>query len=167
MPISVNDYLSVSVVREMFSYDEQTGLLTRKTKTGRFDRTGQVAGCVKKCGYVRVQIGKRIYQGHRIAWAVYYGEWPNEFIDHINGNRSDNRICNLRDVSHQKNTMNSKIRSNNRSGYKGVYKMRNKFMAQIHFNGSKIRLGLFETAELAHLKYVEAAKLYHGEYANF
>jgi hypothetical protein len=88
-----------------------------------------------------------------------------EKCDHINGNHLDNRRCNLRIANHTQNMRNSKIRVNNTSGYKGVYKKRNKWAARIKVNGKNIWLGVFVTPELAYFAYCEAAKKYHGEFA--
>lgn len=80
---------------------------------------GSVAGSLNSEGYLLVWIDKINYKCHRLAWLYTYGCWPDN-IDHINGNRSDNRIENIRSVSAHENTKNQKIRSDNTSGFTGV-----------------------------------------------
>lgn len=159
------DDISISRLNELFEYNQETGSLVWKDVTKRRDLIGSEAGCVKACGYIRIQINGSMYSAHRIAWALHFGEWPTLSIDHINGIKTDNKISNLRDVSHRKNMMNSRIRKSNKCGFKGVYKKRNKYQAQISVDGKLIRLGCFETAEMAHQAYSVAAKKYHGEFS--
>jgi len=103
------------------------------------------------------------YQAHRVIWAMFHGEWPMNQIDHINGDRSDNRILNLREADFFQNSQNAKIRRDNTSGYPGVTfsKDRNQWTARICINGKKIYLGYFLTAELATEARKEAEKK-HG-----
>ena len=74
----------------------------------------------KNDGYKRGLIWRQTYPAHRIAWAVFYGSWPSDQIDHINGVKDDNRISNLRDVTHAENNKNKSMQSNNTSGVNGV-----------------------------------------------
>lgn len=91
------------------------------------------------------------YRAHRVAWAITHGEWPTSDIDHINGVRDDNRICNLRAVTRSQNRRNSSMRSDNKSGITGVAldKKFNVWRAQIHVDGKHITLGAFPTFEAA------------------
>lgn len=114
-------------------------------------------------GYVMVGLlGKRIYL-HRLIWLREYGEWPDQ-VDHINGNRSDNRLCNLRNVTNQENSRNSKRNKNNTSGQTGVYfnKRANKWQSYIYDReGNSIYLGLFERFEDA-VAVRKAAEIKYG-----
>jgi HNH endonuclease len=166
MPIAPRTDISVEKIKELFDYFPLSGLLIWKANTGKRNRIGMVAGCIKDTGYVRIQLEKRMLLAHRVAWAIYYGEWPSAFIDHINSKREDNRIENLRSVTHQQNTMNSSVRSHNSTGFKGVQKQKYGFCARIVFQGRCIRLGYFKTPEEAHQAYEVAAKNYHDEFAN-
>lgn len=88
-------------------------------------------------------------------------------VDHVNGNSLDNRIANLRICTHAENMRNQKAYKNAKSGFKGVYRYKNRtWTAQIQINGKKKNLGYFETPEKAHAAYVAAAKELHGQYAN-
>jgi hypothetical protein len=118
-------------------------------------------------GYISLKFLKKTTYAHRIIFLYHYGYTPN-FIDHINGNKSDNRIENLRDVTRCQNMMNVKKSSKNTSGYKGVsfHKNRKKWIAQIKLNKKNFHLGVFESAEKAYEEYCRVAIEYHGEYAN-
>jgi uncharacterized membrane protein len=104
------------------------------------------------------------YRAHRICWFHTYGVWPTHDIDHINGDKSDNRISNLRDVPKSINIQNEKrARKNNASGLMGVVfrKDRNKWTATVRVNGKPKRLGSFSTPEEAHQAYLDGKRLYH------
>lgn len=149
-------------VRELFDYDAENGILIRKK-----DEYGRVVNrpCGHKPinrGYGEVGIAGKTYKVHRIIWLWYYGDWPVNFIDHINQNKMDNRIENLRDVSNSENIQNTKLYSTNSSSYPGVSfnKHANKFMAYIWINNKRLYLGYFATAEEAFLAY-QLAKIEH------
>lgn len=97
--------------------------------------------------YLHGLINSKTFKAHRVAWAIHYGEWPKNFIDHINGDVSDNRISNLRDVSRQDNSLNSKMMRNNTSGYVGVslHTMTGRWQAYAGINGKTVYLGLYES----------------------
>jgi hypothetical protein len=100
---------------------------------------------VSKQGYRVGNINSSLYRAHRIAWALHYGEDPENQIDHINGIRTDNRIENLRVVTNKENSWNQKLRSTNKSGYNGVSwcKMMNKWVARATVNGVEHKIGYF------------------------
>lgn len=110
-------------------------------------------------GYIAVCIDGANYTAHRVAWALATGAWPNGVIDHINGNRADNRICNLRDVGQTENMQNVHApKSNNKLGFRGVslHRRSNKFAARVMHNGKYISLGLYQTPEEASAAYQRA-----------
>lgn len=113
----------VAMLREVFSIDPNDGMLIRRVATKRC-AVGEEAGYPNNIGYRQVALCGRIYSVHRIAWALYYGEHPNGEIDHINGNRSDNRLCNLRLATSSQNNQNRRLSSRNKSGVKGVFQVR-------------------------------------------
>jgi hypothetical protein len=105
---------------KIFMYCESTGLLTYKIKRGKI-LPGTIAGTLALNGYVTVGVDKKKHYAHRIIWEMLYGTIPaGTQIDHINGNRSDNRLCNLRLASNHENSKNQKRKSNNSSGFTGV-----------------------------------------------
>ncbi len=118
-------------------------------------------------GYRVGSIRGRIYKAHRVIWAMNYGAWPIDDLDHINLKKSDNRIENLRDANASENASNRSLDAKNTSGFKGVswHKQRLKWYATITCNGKAHSLGLHSTREDAHAAYCEAAKRLHGEFA--
>ena len=153
-------------VTELFDYDAETGALRwRVSKQGL--KVGKVAGTVHKLGYVYVSADNYRTLAHRLAWVHVYGVWPSGVIDHINGDPSDNRLCNLRDVSRQVNQQNmrSAMCSNLSTGLLGACycKRRHKFVSGIKdpSTGKRLNLGAFDTAEEAHQAYLSAKRRLH------
>ena len=114
-------------------------------------------------GYTRIQIGNKSYLAHRLAWLYEYGEMPLLDIDHINGNKKDNRIFNLRDVSRQINTQNRRgAPRNSASGILGIHKHHpQKWVAGIYVNKKRKHLGVFATQEEAQQAYLNAKRELH------
>ena len=150
--------------KELLSYDPQTGVF--RWIVGRpGTRCDAVAGSRKVSGYLSIGFRGKEYLAHRLAWWFATGAWPLGQIDHINGDRSDNRICNLRDVSPQVNLQNRRhAQKNTKSGLLGAtWHSRNKaFEAVIRVDGKRRFLGLFKTAEEAHTAYIEAKRQLHS-----
>lgn len=136
-------------LRSVLHYDPETGIFTWKVRTSNRINVGDATGCPNGDGYLLISVQSRLYQAHRLAWLYVYGEWPEDQIDHINRNRSDNRIANLRDVSHKQNGQNAGKYSHNTSGHTGVswHKQSSKWRATIKHNQKKIHLGYFENLE--------------------
>lgn len=118
-------------------------------------------------GYRNVHFQGRLCLEHRVIWFLYYGVWPKSEIDHINGDRGDNRITNLRLATRSENGQNRKMPANNSSGHKGVTWVRSRKMWQAAINtGHKPKfLGRFATREEAAAAYDKAALEHHGEFA--
>lgn len=150
-------------VRKRLSYDPLTGEITWiAPRSSTF--IGKPAGRIGKQGYRVIHVQHALLQGHRIAWLLYYGKWPKNDIDHINGIRSDNRISNLRDVPRRVNRENMrKAMPSNKCGYMGVTRSRGskRWAAKITVKGEIKFLGCFDTPELAHAAYVDAKRKYH------
>lgn len=153
--------IAPALLSEMASYDRQAGIFTWlerpighfKTKRAHTVWNIRYAGRTAfstpaSGGYSISQIFSRTYRGHQVAWAMVYGAWPIYEMDHINGDRSDNRISNLRLVSRRENSCNRKRRCDNTSGASGVFQDRGRWVATIADNGKRVRLGCF--AEKAH-----------------
>ena len=143
-----------------YTYDPNSGLFT-------VNDTGEVANNTDAYGYIVLKHkGKRIL-AHRAAWLIYYGCIIEKEIDHINGIPSDNRISNLRNVSHQENHKNRKKPKHNTSGIIGVRydKDRKKWRAEIVVNGKNINLGRFTDINEA-IKVREEASIKYGFHKN-
>lgn len=157
-----SEHPSVQRVRELFSYNPETGSITwavRRCGT----KFGSEAGTEHK-GYRRVKIDAKLILAHRLAWAIHYGRWPPEQIDHINQNRSDNRISNLREASHSDNMVN-RAYPKGASGVTGVSKHKLGWQATIRVNGRSVHLGLFKTIEEAAAARAASAQIQYGQFA--
>ena len=161
------DSITATQVREVLDYEPETGLL-RWRKSRRGAKQGTIAGCKTSQGYVNIRVLGRYGRAHRVIWLWMTGDWPKKWIDHINGNPSDNRWNNLRECTPRQNQANRKINRNTTSGYKGVCwdKSKNKWMASITRRGENKFLGYFDCPEEAHQTYCEAADSEFGEFAN-
>lgn len=155
--------LTAERLRELFSYDPETGNFTRLVTSGLRSKKGTIAGCIDLTGYVRYSIDYGRYHGHRLVWLYVHGSWPKDQIDHINGIRHDNRLCNLRECTSAQNAQNMPVRSDNTSGFVGAhyFSANNNWQAGIRVNGKKYHIGVFKTAEEAHAAYVEAKARLH------
>ena len=159
--IMAGEHITAEEARERLAYDAQTGALTWLTHRSS-SRIGRWAKCLDVRGYVQVNIKTVVYKGHRLAWLIHYGEWPDGDIDHINGIRDDNRIANLRAVSNRVNCQNKGNHSARGAvGLLGVHYYAGKWAAKIHVGKKQIYLGRFNSADLAHAAYVEAKRKYH------
>ena len=157
--------LTYEYVSSILNYDPNTGILTNKFNRGPRARAGQEAGC-SVGGYRKVVLAGKPRYSHRIAWLLYYGELPVGSLDHINLNRSDNRMSNLREANCLQNSHNTGLLSTNTSGYRGVSfnKKAKKYVAQIRINGIRQYIGSYNTALEASTVYNELAKQTRGEF---
>ena len=142
--------LTAEYLRSILDYDPATGIFTRKVRTSNSVKVGDIAGSIDSGGYLRLRLQSRLYHAHRLAWLYVYNSWPEDQLDHINRNRSDNRISNLREVTNKQNHQNKSKPSNNTSGHPGVvwHKQHSKWRAKItHYKD--IHLGYFASLEEA------------------
>lgn len=155
---------SLERVHELLSYDQETGEFT--WKSGR-KVAGKIAGSVTNFGYIVIVLDRAHIPAHRLVWLITYGEWPSADIDHIDMDKSNNRISNLRAANRDQNMANTTLRSSNTSGLKGVFwhKRAQKWMSQIRINDKAKYLGLFSDAEQAAEAYRNAAIAAWGEFA--
>lgn len=133
--------------------------------TGSFScaKTGKLKGSVEPRGYVQIGIGYKVYYAHRLAWLYVHGCFPEGDIDHIDGNRSNNTISNLRDVSRSVNLQNKRrAEKTNLLGLMGVSKNTKGYRARIKVNGVERHIGTFNTPEEAHEAYLREKRLIHA-----
>lgn len=150
-------------LKALLHYDPLTGVFTNAKWRGKRGAPGAVAGHVNSHGYVKVKIRTKIYSAHRLAWLYVYGAFPAAEIDHIDRNRANNKIANLRNVTGSENCQNISVRCDNSSGYKGVgwHKQHAKWRARIMLNGKHLHLGLFAELVDAAAAYTVAATRFH------
>lgn len=152
---------------KMLSYDAADGVLRWKQKpVGKMGRAkeGAPVGHTGKDGYVRATVKGQAVLVHRLVWFVVNGRWPEQFIDHINRNPSDNRLCNLQELDNASNLQRQYApQRNSTTGYRGVTynKTKKKFQATIKVNGKLLNLGRFTTPEEAYEAYLFAKQQYH------
>lgn len=152
-------------LQEVLSYDPSTGLFAWLVVPNGRITVGQIAGNLNPQSYVQIKVDMTLYRAHRLAWLYVTGEWPQETIDHLNGVRHDNRLCNLREASIAVNSQNRRDpHPNNASaGALGVSKRNGTggYQARIRYQGKEKRLGTFPTAEMAHQAYLSAKRALH------
>lgn len=155
---------SLNELCDLLSYDLLTGKISWKVKRNGYRgsvKPGVEAGSIDKYGYRMIVIDGFVYPAHRLAWYIYYGEWPTKQVDHINMKPLDNRIENLRLASMTQQRANQRVRSDSISGLKGVKFQGKRWGARI----KGINLGIFDTPEAAHEAYKAAALVHFGEFA--
>lgn len=138
--------LTLSRALELLRYEENTGnLIWIISRAGKLK--GSIAGGDDGRGYIKIRIDRRDYRAHRLCWLITKGRWPKGEIDHKNGNRSDNRLSNLREVTGQENSKNLSRSKANTSGRTGVcwHKASGKWQARIKVDGRYVSLGVFDS----------------------
>jgi len=155
-------------VREVIHYDPETGIFTRKVRLAQRHHVGDRADMYitggNAAGYHRVSWDSQRYLAHRVAWLYVYGEWPKGVIDHIDGNKANNAIANLRDVTDKINAENTRRpRANSKSGYLGVHwhEQNKKWVARIQVDKKNIHIGCFDDPQKAHEAYIEYKRKLH------
>jgi hypothetical protein len=160
---SASEPFTVDAVRALFAYDPETGIVTNRVKRAANAMPGKPVGA-RSGGYLIVSLKPKRLKVHRLAWALHYGEWPREHIDHVNGDGIDNRIANLREATQVENMRNAS-RGVGKSGFRGVHKHGRRWRAGIHVENRKVIIGSYETAELAAAAYEAAALKHFGQFA--
>lgn len=157
--------LTQARVRELFDYRDD-GQLLWKIRLGGKGVIGSAAGSKTKHGYIHIRLSGKTYKAHRLVFLWHHGHIP-DWLDHVNMDRSDNRIENLRETDGSTNQANRRVRPDNESGLKGVNFMprQNKWQARITSDRKQIYLGLFATKEEAHAAYMDAARNLFGAFA--
>jgi len=145
------------MLKEYLEYNPETGIFIWILKPNKRIKIGDNAGSLSHTGYMCIKFKGKHFLSHRIAWFLTYKIWPDKDIDHINGNKKDNRIINLRLATKSQNKQNQiKPSKNNKTGYLGVYYIEKsgKYEAQIMLNYKTKHIGYFNTAEEAHNEYL-------------
>jgi hypothetical protein len=157
--------LSQADLMAQYCYDPDSGKFSHRVRKNNRTKAGDPAGHLEHSGYFSIGIGNEIFQAHRLAWLYVFGEFPRGYIDHINGDRGDNRLMNLRVASRSQNGMNQRVHRDNRTGFKGVSKKRNKYCAQIKCDGRMKHIGIYSTPEEASAAYQQYAAAKWGVFA--
>jgi hypothetical protein len=156
----------IDALRQKYRYDSDSGLFYRLEAFGDRCPAGSVSGNVSGRGYLYLYHKNKSYLAHRVAFAFINGRWPEFQIDHINGDKLDNRACNLREASHSQNLFNQRVKRNSTSGVKGVFPIpKGRWRAEIKAHGKVYRLGHYDTIDEAASAYEKAAQRLHGEFA--
>lgn len=154
--------LTLARLKTLISYDPETGVFTRVGFRKGRGRAGSKAGTFDDDGYVIVCVDYKSYRANRLAWFYLFGVWPDGSIDHINGDRSDDRWCNLREISNQENSQNRHGPNAGRVRQLpiGVYSSGSGFKSRIRVGGVNHHLGRFDTPELASAAYLSCRRLF-------
>lgn len=159
------DIPPVDRLKSLFDLDSERGLLIHKKKCGI--KAGTVAGSPMPQGYLRVKVDGSLYLAHRLIYAMHNNKSPGDFeIDHINGNKADNRPINLRLATRSQNRQNGDKYSSNVVGHRGVWfdKTRKAFFCAVQAEGVRDTFGPFDTAQQASEIYTSEAKSRFGEF---
>lgn len=165
--MSVNTLCTAEELRHCLQYSPDTGVFCWVNPVTNAIKSGDVAGSYDVHGYRNINVLGKKYKAHRLAWLYVYGEWPVSQIDHINGQRDDNRISNLRVATRSQNQANQGLRADNRTGFKGISLNRqtNRWFARIKHQNKTRYLGHFDTPEEAHAAYSDMAHRLNGDFA--
>ena len=153
--------MTQELAKELWDYDQETGLFFWVEAPARFMKAGDVAGCSDREGYVVIVKSCKQYRAHRLAWLYVHGRWPKDEINHIDGDRSNNRLTNLREGTRVQIRHTNGLNKNNTSGHTGVCwvprlgKWRASYQEYHH-------IGLFSTAEEAGRAYKKVTGKRHG-----
>jgi hypothetical protein len=158
--------LSADDVRAILDYDPDTGEFRWKTTRGHAQK-GALAGSKDRKGYITIRVNFTLCYAHRLAWLVTHGFWPENQIDHIDCDKSNNRISNLREATNSQNQANRGIDCRNTSGRKGVSwnKSKGKWEARTRINNEQKFIGYFDDIHSASIAYNSAVSSNFGEYA--
>lgn len=156
---------TIERLQEVLNYDKDTGRFTWKIRKANHIHIGAVAGNLNLwTGYRSLMVDGTVYLEHRLAWKLVYGQLPTKALDHIDGNKANNAISNLREVSHAENLQNiHSAMKNNRCGMLGVSldNRSGRYQARIRLSGVSKSLGNFADKHEAHAAYLKAKRELH------
>lgn len=155
-----------SLFLSLLDYDQTTGRFI--WKPGRAGVSGGTeAGSISTWGYRQIKINGKQYAAHRLAWFIVYHEWPARELDHINGDKLDNRITNLREATRSQNQAAISRHRDSAQPFKGVQRLPSgRWRAHITKDYKRRHVGVYDTPEEASAAYYEAASQLHGKFAN-
>lgn len=165
--VTTHATLTVERLREVLDYEPETGVFRWRVNKRANASAGSVAGTAHNSGYWRIRIDRRGYLAQQLAWMHFYGRWPDKQLDHIDTNKHNNRIANLREATPTQNLGNRPMRRDNVSGVKGVtwHPRDQRWRAQITINGRVKYISQHRRIEDAAEAYRRAAEAYFGEFA--
>lgn len=166
-PLTPMQDASVARIRELLSYDPETGLFSWRKAFCPKIKTGAPAGTRDdRTGYLDIRVDGKKYRAHRVAFVLMTGDWPADLVDHASGDRSDNRWSNLRQCNKTENNQNTVGRPNGSTGVKGVrLTPEGRYEVRIQADGIRRNLGSFNSLDAAASAYGAAARDLHGEFA--
>jgi hypothetical protein len=153
-------------LKQLFTYKKDTGVFTWKSPRSGVTVGTRAGATHYKTGRTRIQVDGKLYEASRLAWLYTYGVLPNECVDHIDRNVSNNSISNLRLATKQQNNVNTTLRKDNTTGFKGVTRKGSKFAAQLTVGKSTLWLGVFKTPEEAYKVYKKTTDEWFGNFNN-
>lgn len=158
--------MNIERLRDLFDVDVEAGTLRRKVQAGNKAKASDAVGCQNSKGYLHLQVDRKFLLVHRVIFAIVNGHVPEQ-VDHINGNKLDNRPANLRAATHAENQRNARIRKANTSGVKGVSWLapRSKWQARCKVNGRDHYLGIFSDLDAAAAAVKSFREHAHKEFA--
>lgn len=171
---NINNDITYEELIEFFTYKDGNLIRIKCKKKNDNHRLNKIAGTKSKSDgyiYIRVKantIKSKRYLAHRLIWLYHNKKYPKNLIDHIDGDRSNNKIENLREATSQQNSMNRKVRNDSNTGIKGVFysKEKNSYCSAIMVNEKRIHLGTFKTIEEARDVYNTASNINYAEFSN-
>lgn len=143
------EFFSQQELKENLYYDPDTGFFTWKNNTIKAKK-GDIAGRLVH-GYIKIGFKRKEIPAHRLAWFYMYGEWPKNVVDHINGIKTDNRICNLRDVTIRQNNQNLSYHRKGKLPGASFHTERGMWRSRVRVDGKDVHLGYFPTEMEAYL----------------
>lgn len=161
-PEIVAENMTQQRLKELLHYDPDTGIFTWRISPKYDIAAGAIAGHRRKDGYLIIRLSQVNYYAHRLAWLYMTGEWPPIEVDHLMGDKADNRWTQIRSATPSLNKENMRTaRKDNRTGLLGAHKAKDKFSSRISIKGVSKYLGTFDTPEEAHAAYCDMKRRHH------